>query len=350
MAPLDTGSMTNVLRFAEPLGRGPGPDATQFTALGEYLRAIREHRDLSLVQVAEVTRVRRLYLAAIEAGDLTPLPSRPFAVGYVRAYAKALGLDGDAAVARFKLEFPETETQLRAPVGVEQEKGLWRRVLYTGAAVLVVAVGLWNVAQRSLISNAPAGPAMPAFASATPEPQGKGPIALGEATPPPADQTTPKPYITPGLGVPGIDANADANAALPKDDATPAQSSAPANFVSHGAIYGVDMKAPGPVIQAHKPASLVVRGPGGAIFFARELAIGESYHAPQGRALTADVSDPSAFDIYVGGHRTGLLSEPQTPLDSLAAAAPAPTPLAAKPAAKPVAAHGAAPGAAQTAH
>ncbi|MGC1305387.1 MAG: helix-turn-helix domain-containing protein [Caulobacteraceae bacterium] len=317
--------MTNILRFAEPPGRGPGPDPTQFSALGEYLRAIREHKDLSLVQVAEVTRVRRLYLAAIEAGDLTPLPSRPFAVGYVRAYAKALGLDGDAAVARFKAEYPEAEQQLRAPVGVEQEKGLWRRVIYTGAAVLVAAVGLWNVAQRSLITNAPAGPAMPALAQSWSEPDAKGPIALGAATPPPADQTTPQPYVTPGLGVPGIDANADLNAPPPASPPSSQATAAPI-FTPHGEVYGVDAKSGGPVIQAHKSASLLVRGAGGAIVFARELKAGEAYRAPAGRGLTADVSDPAAFDVYVGGHRQGLLSEPQTALDKLAVAPSAPAP------------------------
>ena len=318
MAPLDTGSMTNILRFAEPPGRGPGPESTNFSNLGEYLRAVREHKDLSLVQVAEVTRVRRLYLGAIETGDLTPLPSRPFAVGYVRAYAKALGLDGDAAVARFKSEHPEADQQLRAPVGVEAERGQRRLVIYAGAAVLVMAIGLWNVAQRSLISNAPAGPAMPALAQALPTPPAKETIALGPATPPPADQTTPQSYITPGLGVPGIDNNVDPKAPQPVAPAAP-QAYSPATFVSRGAIYGADAKAGGVVVQAHKSASLIVRGPGGAIYFARELKVGEAYRAPQGRSLTADVSDPAAFDLYVGGHRQGLLSEPQTSLDKIAA-------------------------------
>ena len=97
MAPLDTGSITNILRFAEPTGRGPAPDAARSATLGEHLRAVREHQDLSLLQLAELTRVRKVYLAAIEANDLEPLPSRPFAVGYVRTYARALGLDGDTA-------------------------------------------------------------------------------------------------------------------------------------------------------------------------------------------------------------------------------------------------------------
>jgi cytoskeletal protein RodZ len=319
MAPLDTGSMSNILRFAEPPGRGPGPSPSQYHQLGGYLRAVREHKDLSLVQVAEVTRVRKVYLAAIESGDLTPLPSRPFAVGYVRAYAKSLGLDGDAAAARFKAEHPEADQQLRAPVGVAQEKDSRRRVIYAVAAVLVVAVGIWNVAQRSLITNAPGGPAMPALDQPLPDPEAKGPVALGPATPPPADQTTPRPYIVPGLGVPGIDNSVDPKAAPPPAPEMPPEAPAAAAFTPKGTVYGVDAKVGAIVVQARKSASLVVRGPGGAIFFARELKAGEAYRAPLGRGLTADVSDPGAIELYVSGRFQGLLSDPQTPLDKAAA-------------------------------
>ncbi len=133
MAPLDTGSVTNVVRLAEPLGRGPGPLAADSPTLGAHLRAVREHKGLSLIQVAEATRVRRLYLEALERDDIAPLPSRPFAVGYVRAYGRALGLDGDAAVARFKAENPEATQALRAPLGVSFDANPRRRVIYAGA-------------------------------------------------------------------------------------------------------------------------------------------------------------------------------------------------------------------------
>ena len=102
MAPLDTGSVTHVLRLADPFGRGGGPSPSDFETLGQSFRGIREHKGLSLAQVADATRVRRIYLSALEQGDLEPLPSRPFAIGYVRSYARVLGLDVDAAVARFK--------------------------------------------------------------------------------------------------------------------------------------------------------------------------------------------------------------------------------------------------------
>ena len=323
MAPLDTGSVTNVVRLAEPIGRGPSPPASGSPSLGHHLRAVREHKGLSLVQVAEATRVRRLYLEAIERDDLVPLPSRPFAVGYVRAYARALGLDGDAAVARFKAENPEESQALRAPLGVGFDKNPRRQVIYAGIALLVVAIALWNIAQHQLISAARPDSILPAGAQAWPEPIRPGPVELGVPTPPPADQTTPKPYVTPGLGVPGVDKNAPsdatgaATAAAPpaavQPDAPP-----PAKFTTRAAVYGGSAGQGGVLVQARSPASLIVRGPAGQIYFARELEAGEAYRAPLGRGLTADVSDPNAFLLYVGGKLAGPLTEPQSPLDKAA--------------------------------
>ena len=328
MAPLDTGSVTNVMRLAEPIGRGPGPAAFDSATLGVHLRAVREHKGLSLLQVAEATRVRRVYLEALERDDIAPLPSRPFAVGYVRTYARALGLDGDAAAARFKSENPEATQALRAPAGVSVEGDSRRRVIYAGVAMLVVAVALWNIAQHTLISSARPEAILPATAVLQTEPERTGPMTLGAPTPPPADQTTPKPYVTPGLGVPGIDKNAPVDAAQP--DAASAPQAAvrpdpvpPASFTTRAAIYGAPAKAGGVLIQAKSPGSLIVRGPAGQIYFARELQTGEAYRAPLGRGLTADVSDPNAFLLYVGGKLSGPLSDPLTPLDK-AAAQPAP--------------------------
>jgi cytoskeleton protein RodZ len=337
--PLDTGSVTSMLRLAEPFARGPGPDAAASPTLGAYFQAVREHRGLSLAQLADLTRVRRAYLEALERDDLTPLPSRPFAVGYVRAYARALGLDGDAAVARFKLEKPEEASKLRAPVGVHHEADSRRHVVYAGVALLLLAIGLWNIAQRTLTGGAtsppvlaPGGPALPVADL------GAKPVALGAPTPPRADQTTPQPYITPGLGVPGIDKNAPpVGSAPPPLPAVAAAPPPPTRFVAHAAVYGVTAKVGGVLIQARSSASLIVRAPAGQIVFARELEAGEAYRAPLGRGLTADVSDPSAFALYVGGRYAGGLSDPLTPVDkAVAAAAAGPAPASPAPAASPV--------------
>ncbi len=313
MAPLDTGATTHFLRIADPIGRGPGPSSTEFDSTGAYLRGVREHKDLSLAQVADATRVRRVHLVAIEADDLSLLPSRPFAVGYVRAYARALGLDGDVAAARFKAEHPEPlEPLLRAPVGVSQERDLRRRLIYAGLGVVCAAVALWNVGQRTLTSEQAQGPVFPPSARVWPAAPAKPVLVLGAPTPPPSDQTVPKPYVTPGLGVPGIDPNAADEP--PPAPAAPAPGAAQ-TFVGAGVVYGVPAKQGGVVIQAKTSGSLIVRGPTGVVYFARLLAAGEAYRAPLGRGLTADVSDPSAFDVYLNNQLQGPLVDPQTPLD-----------------------------------
>jgi transcriptional regulator with XRE-family HTH domain len=316
MAPLDTGAVTHILRLADPLGRGPGPSSSEFTSLGAYLKAVREHKELSLAEVAEATRVRKVYLAAIEADDLTPLPSRPFAVGYVRTYARVLGLDGDAAAARFKAEHPEpNEPRLRAPMGVTQDRDPRRRVIYAGLGVVCVAVALWNVGQRTLTSAQVTGPVFPAAAPLAPDPITKGALVLGAPTPPPADQTIPKPYITPGLGVPGVDPNA-VETPPAADVASPiVTQTSPAVFSTHATIYGLAAKSGGVIVQAKTAGALVVRGPDGAVYFARLLKPGEAYRTPLGRGLTADVSDPAAFDVYLNGQLQGALVDPLTPLD-----------------------------------
>ena len=326
MAPLDTGSVTHVMRLADPFGRGPGPSPASFATLGDFLQAARDHKGLSLAQVADATRVRRIYLEAIERGDLTPLPSRPFAVGYVRSYARCLGLDGDGAVARFKAEHPEAAAQLRAPVGVPSHTDPRRRVLYAALGVVAAAVGLWNVAQRTLTTDPSNSPQFPTGAPAWPQPYPKGPLHLGAATAPPADQTTPKPYVTPGLGVPGIDPDAADDAAdkppsqgpAPGGTAVTPPAPSPASFTTRATVYGLPAGKGPIIIQAKAPASLIVRGPQGAIYFARQLETGEAYRAPLGRGLTADVSDPQAFDVYLNGRLSGGLSEPQSPLDEVA--------------------------------
>jgi cytoskeleton protein RodZ len=325
MAPLDTGSVTNVVRLAEPIGRGPGPSSADAPTLGAHRRAPREHKGLSLVQVAEATRVRRVYLEALERDDLKPLPSRPFAVGYVRAYAKALGLDGDAAAARFKAENPEEAPALRAPVGVDREVDSRRRVIYAAGVVLVVALALWNIAQHTLITSSRPEAILPAAETAGwPEAPKTSPVQLGATTAPPADQTTPKPYVTPGLGVPGIDKNAPAEPAATAGPPAAPDPAPPDVFASRAAIYGASVKEGGVLIQAKSPASLIVRGPAGQIFFARELETGEAYRAPLGRGLTADVSDPTAFLVYSGGKLVGPLSEPETSVDKAAQPSPSP--------------------------
>ncbi len=68
---------------------------------GETLRAARESKDWSLSSVAKQLNLSERSLIQIEAGDFSQLPGHTFARGYVRAYAKLLGLDQALLVQQF---------------------------------------------------------------------------------------------------------------------------------------------------------------------------------------------------------------------------------------------------------
>ena len=62
-------------------------------SVGARLREGREAAGLSLEQVAAETRIPQRHLLSIEAGDFGALPSRTYAIGFSRTYARLLGMD-----------------------------------------------------------------------------------------------------------------------------------------------------------------------------------------------------------------------------------------------------------------
>ena len=168
---------------------------------------------------------------------------------------------------------------------------------------LLVAASLlaWNIAR-----HARAEPAHRTVVSHVSISRSDGPAKLGAPLPPPPEASTPPAYATPGLG-----------AAI---DDLPAPVVG-ARFVQAGAIYGAPPASAGSdvILQARKATSLIVRGAGGAVYFARELSPGQAWRAPAvGAGLTVDVGNPAAVEVFAGGLSKGALSAPRTPVAQLA--------------------------------
>src|SRR5579871_247046 len=70
-------------------------------ALGERFRAAREARGLSLSDVAEQIRIRSVYLSAIEEENWQAIGAPVYIRGFLRTYARFLGLDSEDVVAQF---------------------------------------------------------------------------------------------------------------------------------------------------------------------------------------------------------------------------------------------------------
>jgi cytoskeleton protein RodZ len=68
--------------------------------IGQTLRSARQAAGLSLRDIAAETRIKPVYLQAIEAGQFDRLPALPQTLGFTRAYARHLNVDVDAPLAR----------------------------------------------------------------------------------------------------------------------------------------------------------------------------------------------------------------------------------------------------------
>src|SRR3954467_3034191 len=73
------------------------------TSLAMWLRAGRAQRKLTLDDVARVTKIQPRILEKIEAGNLEGLPAEVFVRGFVRSFARCVGLDEGEALERYSL-------------------------------------------------------------------------------------------------------------------------------------------------------------------------------------------------------------------------------------------------------
>ena len=175
-------------------------DDTTPRPIGAVLRAARAAHGLDLTDVARDTRVPVRHLAAIEADDHDNLPALPYAIGFVKAFARVVGVDPDAAGAQFRAEtskaahvpLPQTMTPL------DERRLPPRGVVVASLAALAVVVALivaWSAGAFD--------PAPPAVQTAS--------APAVAATPPPvavsAGSTTAgadAPAAVPAAGVPAL--------------------------------------------------------------------------------------------------------------------------------------------------
>jgi cytoskeletal protein RodZ len=72
--------------------------------LGQYLRREREARSVSLEEISRGTRISRPYLEALERDDYHFFSKREFTLGFLRGYARHLGLDPDEVLKRYRMQ------------------------------------------------------------------------------------------------------------------------------------------------------------------------------------------------------------------------------------------------------
>ncbi|MFQ5938993.1 MAG: helix-turn-helix domain-containing protein [Alphaproteobacteria bacterium] len=118
-------------------GDEAGATAPEGPSVAALLKEARESSGLDLGEIAAQLRIRRIYLQAIEDGRFDELPGPAYAVGFVRAFAEQLGLDGEEMVKRFKAETSglERAPELLFPSPLPESR-------FPGGAVLIVSLVL----------------------------------------------------------------------------------------------------------------------------------------------------------------------------------------------------------------
>ncbi len=184
--------------------------------LGRLLAEARVAKELSLADVEAVTRIRQKYIEALEAGNYAALPRGAVARGFLRTYARFLGVDPEETLRRYMQESGDTgeEVSIAEPgkprlvdyraVEVElmdtRPNLSWLRWVIGPLVIAAVGVAIWLLLNGSLGWNplavlAPAPTATPVVslprASATP------PQAAIAAPKPPTVTAPPAPTVLP---------------------------------------------------------------------------------------------------------------------------------------------------------
>jgi len=139
-----------------------GDSESPLETVGQELRAARLRRGDEIAQVSRALKIRKDHLEALENDRLEDLPGKTYAVGFVRSYARHLGLDAAQYVERFKREISgRAEDHQREPAPIHQDD---RRLPYglrlvAGVVAVLLIWGGWRLVSTNGDSNQPVPPA-----------------------------------------------------------------------------------------------------------------------------------------------------------------------------------------------
>ncbi len=109
--------------------------------VGDILAAERRRQGLKIEAIAQQSRIPLRHLKSIEASDLDALPATTYSAGFIKTYARILGLDAAALTAEFRAERGgSTVTPTSQPESLEPADP--RRVPPRTLSALALAIAL----------------------------------------------------------------------------------------------------------------------------------------------------------------------------------------------------------------
>jgi cytoskeleton protein RodZ len=266
---------------------------------GDELRQRREALGLELADIAAVLRIKPAYLMALEAGRPDELPGAVYAIGFMRAYADHLGLDGDEMLRRFKRESAllAAKPDLAFPIPLGERSMPGSGTLLVAVILATCAYGGWFYLSTS------EGPRPERVAEIPPEllpnperPQARPPVSRSaDALAAPQTQTAltdvPGPPVPTeaGFGLAGHPAATPPVAVAPEP--TPIAAPSPASDAQRGIV-----------IRATADSWIQIRDARQSVILTRVLKAGESYQVPVQPGLSMRTGNAGGLEITVDGN------------------------------------------------
>lgn len=289
--------------------------------LGDLMRGERATLSKSLLDVQRELRIKASYIAAIENADIAAFETPGFIAGYVRSYARYLGMDQDWAFARFCAEanFAPTHGMAAAASGpkprraapsepladpnasfVPRAEAFWRKIepRAVGSVLVLLALvsglgyggySILQEVQRVQVAPVEQAPGMLALI----DPLAAAGVSMAEADTAPALPTAealdrlyrPRPLETPILVARDSPISAiDPRSAGVLVEAPPAvvpPAPVAAEDVAEVVVHTVAPDAPAVEILAVRPAWVRVQAADGTVILEKILDAGERFALPK---------------------------------------------------------------------
>ena len=329
------------------------PDDGRFGGVGALLRRRREEIQQDIDDVSRQLRIRAIYIRAIEEGRFQELPGNAYAVGFVRAYADYLGLDGGSVVSDYRDELARRSRQNELVWPTEGSESRFPGGAILGVCVLLglAIYGGWYYATQSggtgitLIDQVPdyikkatgvggqtaenEAPAEPARTEAQAATSTTQPMAPADQAQPAADTAAPAAaeapsappppavVLTPSADTPGaVTVEQGQSAATPDAPAseTPAtETPASDDAAAAGPAVAATQEAAAPtqpapvppaakvVIRANRDSWIEIRDKNDAVVLQRVLRQGETFNVPDESGLVMTTGNAGGIVIELEG-------------------------------------------------
>lgn len=295
--------------------------------VGATLRAARLARGLDADAVAAALKMRPDQLEAVESDDFAHLPGRTYAVGFVRAYARHLGLKDEALLLQFKEETAGREevkpAALVFPVAREERHLPNGSILILALVIAMVIYGLSYltmpsrknspttaraespvvvVEETTTDESAPAEPSTSLATNAHTQPFGTSPgFVTGSTELPPAGSASPMTFTeSPHANLGGPPLPEMATLVLAE------------NIMQEGLQAGMESAAAdGRVtLRALEATYIRIRDTGSqGILVERVLEPGETYNVPDRSGLVMRTGNAGGLQVEVDGRNVGVLGK-----------------------------------------